>query len=168
MQWCFHIWPFWQKKPFTSDLLSHVLITIFIVFLLWSTIVYSVYMCVCVCSALTIQYKYILYILSWNGFESAIKWAQCTNKYTARHQSVSRPGMDKPAERLTREKNSEFESRKAPFLLLQYHTFIRVRDGKTTIFFSPARPVDPFPGPARNTIFNFRPVCARLGLRQNL
>ena len=45
---------------------------------------------------------------------------------------------------------------------------IRIRDGKMTIFFGPARPVGPFPGPARpgparNTIFNFRPVWASLG-----
>ena len=37
-----------------------------------------------------------------------------------------------------------------------------------TIFFGPDRPVVPFlgparPGPACNTIFNFRPVWARLG-----
>ena len=42
-----------------------------------------------------------------------------------------------------------------------------------TIFFGPARPVVPFfgparPGPARNTIFIFRPVWARLGPCQNL
>ena len=40
-----------------------------------------------------------------------------------------------------------------------------------TIFFGPARPVVPFsarPGPARNTIFIFRPVWARFGPRQNL
>ena len=42
------------------------------------------------------------------------------------------------------------------------------RDVKTPKFFGPARPVVHFSGPARNTIFNFRPVWARLGPRQNL
>ena len=34
MQWCFHIWPFWQAKLLRVIILSHVLISIFIVFLL--------------------------------------------------------------------------------------------------------------------------------------
>ena len=38
------------------------------------------------------------------------------------------------------------------------------RDGKAIIFFGPVRPVVPFPGRARNTIFNFRPVWARENL----
>ena len=45
---------------------------------------------------------------------------------------------------------------------------VGIRDGKMNKFFGPARPVVPFPGPARpgparKTIFNFRPVWARLG-----
>ena len=36
-----------------------------------------------------------------------------------------------------------------------------ISDGKTTILFAPTRSVVPFPGPARNPIFNFRPVWAR-------
>ena len=42
------------------------------------------------------------------------------------------------------------------------------RDVKTYKFFGPARSSFSRPGPARNTIFNFRPVWARLGPRQNL
>ena len=42
--------------------------------------------------------------------------------------------------------------------MFQSFIFVSARDGKMTIFF----------GPARNTIFNFRPVWAGLGPRQNL
>ena len=47
------------------------------------------------------------------------------------------------------------------------------RDGKMTIFFGPARPEVPFPGPARPVIQflilgPFGPVWTRLGPRQNL
>ena len=39
-------------------------------------------------------------------------------------------------------------------------TYICIRDVKTPKFFCPARPVVHFSGPARNTIFYFRPVWA--------
>ena len=45
-----------------------------------------------------------------------------------------------------------------------YEHNIHNRDGKTTIFFGPARSSFFRSGPARNTIFNFRPVWARENL----
>ena len=42
------------------------------------------------------------------------------------------------------------------------------RDDKTTLFFGPAQSVVPFPGPARNTIFNFMPVWARRNLLSSM
>ena len=43
---------------------------------------------------------------------------------------------------------------------------IHTRVVKTPKFFGPARPVAHFSGPARNKIFYFRPVWARLGLQK--
>ena len=46
MQWCFHILPFLTSKAFSSVHLSHVIISIFIVFLLRTDRI----LCVCVCT----------------------------------------------------------------------------------------------------------------------
>ena len=56
MQWCFHNMVILTSKAFTSDQtdhLSHVLINIFIVFLLRTD--HIVCVCVCACSVLTVQ-----------------------------------------------------------------------------------------------------------------
>ena len=44
---------------------------------------------------------------------------------------------------------------------------VPIRDVKTPKFFGPARSLFFRPGPARNTIFYFRPVWARLGQRKS-